>query len=61
MIKIGQLQDWKMDESNGLFHGFFFLKFSDTAILNFYEKNYDIKSLPKRRSRQNSTTNNCFK
>ena len=24
MIKIGQLQDWKMDESNGLFHGFFF-------------------------------------
>ena len=32
-----------------------------TAILNFYEKNYDVKSLPKRRSGQNSTTDNCFK
>lgn len=35
MIKIGQLQDWKMDESNGLFHGFFFLKFSYRPVREY--------------------------
>ena len=35
MIKIGQLQDCKVNESNGLFHGFLFFKFPYSPVREY--------------------------